>query len=430
MKNNKLIFIQLNELNFEFLEPYLDTLELKSFKMLINDGFVETSSENKYSSLEPWIQWASISTGKTFKEHKIFRLGDILNYKGNQIYETLEKKGLNVGAISPMNVENRMQNPSYFIPDPWTNTKSDDSFWSRNISKMISQVVNDNSKGKASFYSIFILFLSIIRFGKFKNYTRYLYYFISSYNKKWRRALFLDLLLHDIHLSFLRKKVNFSSIFFNGLAHIQHHYFLNSKANKNEFNNPDWYISKNLDPFAEALILYDKIIDDYINYEMYDLILATGLRQVPFNEVKYYYRLKDHTNFLKNLKIDFLSVEPRMTGDFLIHFRNLKEAIEAQNKLSKVITHQNIRIFEEIENRGLTLFLTLTYDKQIDEFLFITNGSSKINLFNYVDFVGIKNGKHDGKGYFYSRGIPKKLTLEAKDHVSKIYNLIDNYFAI
>lgn len=430
MKNNKLIFIQLNELNFEFLEPYLDTLELKSFKMLINDGFVETSSENKYSSLEPWIQWASISTGKTFKEHKIFRLGDILNYKGNQIYETLEKKGLNVGAISPMNVENRMQNPSYFIPDPWTNTKSDDSFWSRNISKMISQVVNDNSKGKASFYSIFILFLSIIRFGKFKNYTRYLYYFISSYNKKWRRALFLDLLLHDIHLSFLRKKVNFSSIFFNGLAHIQHHYFLNSKANKNEFNNPDWYISKNLDPFAEALILYDKIIDDYINYEMYDLILATGLRQVPFNEVKYYYRLKDHTNFLKNLKIDFLRVEPRMTGDFLIHFRNLKEATEAQNKLSKVITHQNIRIFEEIENRGLTLFLTLTYDKQIDEFSFITNGSSKINLFNYVDFVGIKNGKHDGKGYFYSRGIPKKLILEAKDHVSKIYNLIDNYFAI
>lgn len=430
MKNKKLIFIQLNELNFEFLDPYLDTLKLKSFKKLINDGFVETSSENKYSSLEPWIQWASISTGKTFKEHKIFRLGDILNYKGNQIYETLEKKGLNVGAISPMNVENRMQNPSYFIPDPWTNTKSDDSFWSRNISKMINQVVNDNSKGKASLYSIIILFLSIIRFGNFKNYTKYLYYFISSYNKKWRRALFLDLLLHDIHLSFLRKKVNFSSIFFNGLAHIQHHYFLNSKANKNELNNPDWYISKNLDPFAEALILYDKIIDDYINFEAYDLILATGLRQVPFHEVKYYYRLKDHTNFLKNLKINFLRVEPRMTGDFLIHFRNVKEANEAQNKLSKVLTDENIRIFDEIENRGLTLFLTLTYDKQINEFLFITNGSSKIKLFNYVDFVGIKNGKHDGKGYFYSRGIPKKLSLEAKDHVSKIYNLIDDYFAI
>ena len=50
MKNKKLIFIQLNELNFEFLDPYLDTLKLKSFKKLINDGFVETSSENKYSS--------------------------------------------------------------------------------------------------------------------------------------------------------------------------------------------------------------------------------------------------------------------------------------------------------------------------------------------------------------------------------------------
>ena len=50
MKNKKLIFIQLNELNFEFLDPYLDTLKLKSFKKLINDGFVETSSENKFIS--------------------------------------------------------------------------------------------------------------------------------------------------------------------------------------------------------------------------------------------------------------------------------------------------------------------------------------------------------------------------------------------
>ena len=45
--------------------------------------------ENKYEFLEPWIQWAAISTGKTYMDHKVFRLGDIVNYSGNQIYEVL-----------------------------------------------------------------------------------------------------------------------------------------------------------------------------------------------------------------------------------------------------------------------------------------------------------------------------------------------------
>ena len=430
MKKNKLLFIQLNELNFEFLKPYLDKLNLKSFRSIVKEGFIETTSENQYQELEPWIQWASISTGKTYMEHKVFRLGDIVNYSGNQIYEVLEKKGLKVGAISPMNAENRMLKPIYFIPDPWTNTKSDESFWSKSITKMIKQVVNDNTKGKASVYSITIICLSLLRFGKLKNYLNYFYYFVTSYKKKWRRALFLDLLLHDIHLSLLKKNLNFSTIFFNGLAHIQHHYFLNAKEIKGKLENPNWYISNKLDPFGEALILYDKILRDYINFKSYDLILATGLRQVPFDEVKYYYRLKNHSDFLKKFNIKFLKIDPRMTGDFLVSFLSEEDAKVAQNKLSNIFADEGIKIFEEIENRGDTLFLTLTYDKEIDKGLIVKSESTTVNLYDYVDFVGIKNGKHDKKGYFYSKGLPKKLSLNSNDHVKKIYNLIENYFAI
>ena len=51
-------------------------------------------------------------------------------------------------------------------------------------------------------------------------------------------ALLLDLILHDLHINLLSKnKTEFSSIFLNAGAHIQHHYFFNSKYYKNK-NTP------------------------------------------------------------------------------------------------------------------------------------------------------------------------------------------------
>ena len=113
---------------------------------------------------------------------------------------------------------------------------------------------------------------------------------------------FLDLFLHDIHLKFLKKhKVNFSTLFLNGIAHIQHHYLFNSKLIEGNIKNPDWYISENEDPFYEMLKLYDKIIGDYLNLNDYNLLVATGLSQVKYDRIKFYYRLTNHGNFLKKL---------------------------------------------------------------------------------------------------------------------------------
>ena len=65
-----------------------------------------------------------IYLGKTFDEHQIFRLGDIVNSSESQIFEVIENAGFKVGAISPMNAKNNLKNPEYFIPDPWTKNTS------------------------------------------------------------------------------------------------------------------------------------------------------------------------------------------------------------------------------------------------------------------------------------------------------------------
>ena len=116
-----------------------------------------------------------------------------------------------------------------------------------------------------------------------------------------------------------REDLHFSHLFLNGIAHIQHHYLLNSKLNtSNKIKNPEWYIDKNEDPFFDILIYYDKIIKDYFLDKSREIVIATGLTQVPYDRLKFYYRLKNHNNFLNKINIQFKRVHPRMSRDFLI----------------------------------------------------------------------------------------------------------------
>ena len=154
----KLIFIELNELNFDYAYEYINKYNLKNLKKIYEIGLTETHSEKEYDYLEPWIQWTSIHSGLSAKDHKVFRLGDIVNTNLKDIFSEVEKKGYKVGALMPMNTKNNLSSPAYFIPDAWTITKTDNSFWSKLLSKSLTQIILDNSNRKITIKS-FISFL-------------------------------------------------------------------------------------------------------------------------------------------------------------------------------------------------------------------------------------------------------------------------------
>ena len=61
-----------NELNFDVVGYYLEKgLSLPGFRQLIEKGLKLTQAESQYKNLEPWIQWPSIHTGKTYDEHMV-----------------------------------------------------------------------------------------------------------------------------------------------------------------------------------------------------------------------------------------------------------------------------------------------------------------------------------------------------------------------
>ncbi len=228
----QLILLELNEINFDIVQKYVaaDPARFPSLKKLLAGAQIRTSCEKQYEKLEPWIQWVSVHTSKTYAEHGVFRLGDIVTSAIPQIFEQLEQAGYKVGAISAMNAANRLKQPAYFIPDPWTQTSADSSWWSQSLSQAVSQVVNDNAKARVSAKSALQVVLGLLRFARVAHYQKYLSLAVASIGKPWLKALVLDLLLHDVHWTLLNvKKPNFSTLFLNSGAHIQHHYFFNAE---------------------------------------------------------------------------------------------------------------------------------------------------------------------------------------------------------
>ena len=425
--SKKLILISLNEINFEIVKKYLNKYPLKNLKYLLSQKFYnyQTSSEKKYEYLEPWIQWVSVYTGLSAEEHKIYRLGDVVNQSTGQIFEKVEKLNFKVGAISPMNASNQLESPSFFIPDPWTQTNSDDSFWSKIISKILSETVNQNAKNKIKLNTIFILALIFFKFVRFKKYTTFLKLFITSRKKKWRKAIFLDLLINEIHLNFLKStNPNFSNIFLNSGAHIQHHHFLKSIFIESSENS-----QKNIyDPIYDSLFYYDILLSDYIYDKSFDLVIYTGLNQIPNKKPTYYYRLKNHDEFFNMFKIKYKKIYPRMSRDFLIEFDDLDSSKKCLSILENIKTDNKENIFDEIDYRGKSIFVTLTYSKLIDQEIFISFKNIRYKFYNLVDFVAIKNGIHDEKGYLFCSNKVEKYIPKKDLNVRDMHNIILDYF--
>jgi hypothetical protein len=373
-----------------------------------------------------------VHTGKTYSEHGIFRLGDVVGSSVRQIFEQLEDAGYKVGAISAMNAENRLKDPAYFIPDPWTQTQADSSWWSQSLGQAVSQAVNDNAKARITSKSVLQVVLGLLRFARVGHYQKYMSLVFASQSKPWLKALVLDLLLHDVHWTmFDNKKPNFSTLFLNAGAHIQHHYFFNAEPLRNNLHNknPSWYLEDHEDPLADVLGLYDMIIGEYFARSDTDVLLATGLAQKPYDRVKFYYRLKNHADFLHSLSIKFSAVYPRMTRDFLVEFDNPKQAEVAQNLLASVKVDDNA-LFGDIDNRGSSLFVTLTYPLEITSSTHYRVDALKAPLLPEVSFVAIKNGMHQEEGYaFFTPGIAPYAPAD-KAHVAQLGASIKGYFGV
>src|SRR5262245_3360693 len=175
MKN--VVLLELNEIALPYVERYASRGLLPNFrKLLERHGYVETVAEPEHENLEASIQWVTLRSGLTLGEHGILRLGDGVDSDVRQVFEIVEEKGLKVGAVSPMNAANRLRNPAFFVPDPWSEGTVSGPGNLQRLYAAISQAVNDNAQARITSKSVLWLLAGFLGYARMSNLPAYLQY--------------------------------------------------------------------------------------------------------------------------------------------------------------------------------------------------------------------------------------------------------------
>jgi hypothetical protein len=198
-----------------------------------------------------------------------------------------------------------------------------------------------------------------------------------------------------------RTSPDFASLFLNAGAHVQHHYLFSSGCYDGPHRNPGWYVPRGVDPVREAYELYDRIVAQVMRaFPAARIMIATGLHQDPHESVTYYWRLREHAKFLARIGVACRRVDPRMSRDFLVVCGSAAEAARSAERLARAVAADGAPLFA-VDNRGTDLFVELVYAAEIGPgFEFSVDGERFGGLEREVAFVALKNGRHNGIGFF------------------------------
>jgi hypothetical protein len=276
----------------------------------------------------------------------------------------------------------------------------------RRLYDAIAQAVGDNAQARVSGRSLLNLLFGFLAYAKPGNWATYIKQAMTSVGHPWRKAMFLDLLLADVFVREVRRtRPHFATLFVNAAAHIQHHYLFSSAVYEGESRNPAWYVGPGEDPVLEVYELYDRMVAGILRgFPEARIMIGTGLHQNAHAAVTYYWRLKDHDQFLRTIGLEFIQVEPLMSRDFLVRTASVQAAEQAGRVLQSARAADGTPLFE-IDNRGSDLFVMLVYPHDVAPGAGFLIGDRRFeDLRSQVAFVALKNGEHDGIGYFVDTG--------------------------
>ena len=405
----RLLVIELNEFNLDLIKKGVEKLKLKNIQRILKNNHSRTLSYDNLErhGLDPWVQWVSVHTGKKSSQHKIIRTGDINKLKFPQIWEILGEKGVTTGIWGPMNASRRgTKGCKFFMPDPWTYSEkaypnslnlflSLPRYYSKNyIIPSKKSLVKAFLKLLKFFLSKRIIFqvlkeslsvLLIILNNGFKNMT--LFSIFDIYNT----------------LAFIKykKETNpeFSILFLNSLAHLQHHYW------HHDINKEMKLCLKVIDK------IFGKLFEQKGENESIVVINALSQRNI-FKKGVFIYRQIDTEKFLKAINIKYQKFEEGMTNDIHVFFNTEYEKDLAYDLFSNSnLNGEKLFFVEKDPNFKKELFYQLNYFKSVKPNDFFEINQKSLKFSDYFTLLRERTGEHILEGDIFSEKVyfPKTL---------------------
>tara|TARA_Y100000589_G_C27163445_1_gene633774 strand:- start:259 stop:1536 length:1278 start_codon:yes stop_codon:yes gene_type:complete len=404
-----LLIVELNEFNIDLLKKGVAKLKLKNIERILKFNHSKTLSEDNIErhGLDPWVQWVSVHTGQKSSNHRIIRIGDIKKLKFPQIWEILGDKGFTTGIWGPMNAsKKKTKGLQFFLPDPWT--YSENAFPSSlNLFLSLPRYYSKNyivpskiNLLKGVFKMIIFLISKGIIFNNFKESLSVFLIILNNGIKNMTLFSIFDIYSTIAFLKFKKDtKPDFSILFLNSLAHLQHHYW------HQDLNKEIKMSLKVIDK------IFGRILKEKGKNESIVIINALSQRNI-FKKGVFIYRQIDTNKLFEALKINYDKFEEGMTNDIHIFFNSDKDKINAFNTLSNVyLNGEKLFFLEKDVNFKNELFYQLNYFKDVKSNDYFQIKDKFFKFFEYFTLLRERTGEHIHEGDILSEKVyfPKKL---------------------
>jgi hypothetical protein len=338
-----MIVLEFNELCSELIAEFMARGLLPGFRALYERATVFTTDAGEAPpNLEPWIQWPTVHSGMTFREHRIFDLGDGYRLREKGVAALLSDAGIRVGVFGSMNVNYGELN-GYFIPDPWHKVGRATPGSLQPFYDVISRQVQESSRQEG--FSLadmarfgWLMMRNGLTTGTVSNIARQLASERLDPGVRWRRASVLDDVQYDLFRCLnARHQVRFATFFSNSTAHYQHYYWRNMQPEIFAVAPPP----EDHASLAGAIQYGYKSMDRLIGRALTDypdatIVLCTALSQRAWTDTtKCTFRPRSFEALLSFAQVDprSVAVKPVMAEQFRLVFDSAAHCAHADTLL-------------------------------------------------------------------------------------------------
>jgi hypothetical protein len=402
--NARFLVIELNEFNPDFLARMAERMNLAYIRKILSMKRAETSTVDlvEHQGLDPWVQWVGVHSGKPTTEHGVRRLGATRTQDFPQIWHKMAQRGFTWGVWGAMNAP--LGNPfgcKFFMPDPWSFDEQAHPSPLNHLLALPRYVATNylEMDRKKALLSA----LRLVRFFAPPSHWPLIADFATATARAFasiRPTVHTFFTLFD-YLSVLcfvrlrqRSQPDFSLIFLNHIAHLQHQFWATG-----DNQHPEMALGLRMNDAMFNLLLAGRSAGDA-------LIVMNGLRQEYVGQKGFHvYRQINPEATLESIGVNGGRVEQCMTHDAHILFGSVSDADEAQARLERCrLSDEHAAFFVERET-PLQLFYQLAFEHKVKPATQLLCGDRAVRFYDIFQLICERTGAHVSQGDVFYEGI-------------------------
>ena len=415
-----LLQVELNEFDPAFVRKHAERLDLHNLITVLQFQHSETTTDDdtEHQGLDPWVQWVNIHTGNPSATHGVKRLGETRRQVASevQIWEALASQGNRWVAWGVMNAPGgNREGCEAFMPDPWS--FEEDAFPPRlndllALPRYMARNYTESRKSEIArnFMRFVRSYASPAHWPVILKFSRSA---AGSFAKYGVSLHTLTTLLDYLGaLEFVRvrnrEQPEFSVIFLNHIAHLQHQFWL-----PGEDLHPEMELGLRVADMIMGMLLESR-------REGEAMVVLNGLRQKNVSgQGVHVYRQINPERAMATLIGDpkaagSYTVEQLMTNDAHLRFTSSDDADRAERLLSHSALEDKEPIFYVERLSPTDVFCQVATERGVAKDALWSNAFAQGKFFDVFETVCERTGAHLQEGDVFADGIP--MPDQMKNH--------------